>query len=44
MLTKKHIKDAISSNRLLIRQHGISKIGLFGSYILNAVEYVQIAN
>ena len=32
MLTKKHIKDAISSNRLLIRQHGISKIGLFGSY------------
>jgi hypothetical protein len=32
MLTKKHIKDAISSNRLLIHQHGISKIGLFGSY------------
>ncbi|MFZ4633377.1 MAG: nucleotidyltransferase family protein [Saprospiraceae bacterium] len=32
MLTKKHIKDEISSNRLLIRQHGISKIGLFGSY------------
>lgn len=32
MLTKKHIKDEISSNRLLILQHGISKIGLFGSY------------
>lgn len=32
MLTKKHIKEEISSNRLLIRQHGISKIGLFGSY------------
>ncbi len=32
MLTKKHIKDEISSNGLLIRQHGISKIGLFGSY------------
>ena len=32
MLTKKHIKDEISSNRMLIRQHGISKIGLFGSY------------
>ena len=33
MLSKKHIKDEISSNRLLIRQHGISKIGLFGSYL-----------
>ena len=32
MLTKKRIKDETSSNRLLIRQHGISKIGLFGSY------------
>ncbi len=32
MLTKKHIKEEILSNRLLIRQHGISKIGLFGSY------------
>lgn len=32
MLSKKHIKDQIASNRLLIRQHGISKIGLFGSY------------
>lgn len=32
MLTKKHIKDEISLNRSLILQHGISKIGLFGSY------------
>ncbi len=32
MLSSKNIKDEISSNRLLIRQHGISRIGLFGSY------------
>lgn len=32
MLSKKHIKDEISSNSSLIRQHGISKIGLFGSF------------
>ncbi len=32
MLSKERIKDEISSNRLLIRQYGISKIGLFGSY------------
>lgn len=32
MLSKKHIKDEILSNRSLIRQHGISKIGLFGSF------------
>lgn len=32
MLSKKHIKDEISSNGLLLRQHGISKIGLFGSF------------
>jgi predicted nucleotidyltransferase len=32
MLTKKDIEDEISSNWLLIRKHGISKIGLFGSY------------
>jgi uncharacterized protein len=32
MISKKRIKDEISSNGLLIRQHGISKIGLFGSY------------
>ena len=32
MLSKKDIKEGISSNRLLIRQHGISKIGLFGSF------------
>ena len=32
MLSKKHIKDEISSNSMLIRQHGISKIGLFGSF------------
>ena len=32
MLSKKYIKDKISSNRLLIRQHGISKVGLFGSF------------
>jgi len=32
MLSKKHIKDEISSNGLLMRQHGISKIGLFGSF------------
>jgi hypothetical protein len=36
MLSKKHIIDEISSNRLLIRQHGISKIGLFGSYLRQA--------
>jgi uncharacterized protein len=33
MLSKKHIKDEISSNRSLIRQHGISRIGLFGSFV-----------
>ena len=33
MLSKKHIKDEITSNRLLIRQHGIIKIGLFGSFV-----------
>lgn len=32
MLSKKQIKDEISSNSLAIRQHGISKIGLFGSF------------
>lgn len=32
MLSKKRIKDEISSNSLLMRQHGISKIGLFGSF------------
>ena len=32
MLSKKSIKEEISSNRLLMRQYGISKIGLFGSY------------
>ena len=32
MLSKKYIKDEISSNSMLIRQHGISKIGLFGSF------------
>ena len=36
MISKKHIIDEISSNRLLIRQHGISKIGLFGSYLRQA--------
>jgi len=33
MLSKKHIKDEITSNRLLIRQHAIRKIGLFGSFV-----------
>ncbi len=32
MLSKKGIKDKITSNALLIQQYGISKIGLFGSY------------
>lgn len=32
MLSKKHIKDEILTNSLLIRQYGISKIGLFGSF------------
>lgn len=32
MLSKKHIKEEILSNSLRIRQHGISKIGLFGSF------------
>ena len=32
MLSKESIKDGISSNSQLIRQYGISKIGLFGSY------------
>ena len=32
MLSKKHIKDELSSNRVLISQLGITKIGLFGSY------------
>ena len=32
MLSKKRIKDEISSNGTLIRQHGINKIGLFGSF------------
>lgn len=32
MLSKKHIKDEISSHSVLIRQYGISKIGLFGSF------------
>ena len=32
MLSKKNIKDEILSNGLLMRQHGISKIGLFGSF------------
>ncbi len=32
MITKKQIVDKISSNAFLIRQYGISKIGLFGSY------------
>ena len=33
MLSKKHITDEIASHSLLIRQHGISKIGLFGSFV-----------
>lgn len=32
MLSKKGIKDKIASNALLMRQYGISKIGLFGSF------------
>lgn len=32
MLSKKDIKDEISSHASLIRQHGISRIGLFGSF------------
>lgn len=32
MLSKKNIKEEIMSNSLLMRQYGISKIGLFGSY------------
>lgn len=32
MLSKNSIKEGISSNSLLMRQYGISKIGLFGSY------------
>jgi uncharacterized protein len=32
MITKKQIKERITSNALLIRRYGISKIGLFGSY------------
>lgn len=32
MLSKEQIIDGISSHGLLIRQHGISKIGLFGSF------------
>lgn len=32
MITKKQIEERIISNATLIRQHGISKIGLFGSY------------
>lgn len=32
MITKKQIKERITSNAILIRQYGISKIGLFGSY------------
>jgi uncharacterized protein len=32
MITKKQIKERITSNAMLIRQYGISKIGLFGSY------------
>jgi uncharacterized protein len=32
MITKKQIKERITSNAMLIRQCGISKIGLFGSY------------
>ncbi len=32
MITKKQIVERISSNAVLIRQYGISKIGLFGSY------------
>ena len=33
MLSKKYIKDKISSNSVQIRQYGISKIGLFGSFV-----------
>ena len=33
MITKKQIKKRISSNASLIRKYGISKIGLFGSYV-----------
>lgn len=32
MLSKKVIKEEISSNSLVMRQHGINKIGLFGSF------------
>jgi uncharacterized protein len=32
MITKKQIKERITSNAMLIRRYGISKIGLFGSY------------
>jgi predicted nucleotidyltransferase len=32
MLSKESIKEGISSNSQRIRQYGISKIGLFGSY------------
>jgi uncharacterized protein len=32
MLSKKVIKAEISSNSLVMRQHGINKIGLFGSF------------
>lgn len=32
MITKKQIKERITSNAILIRQYGISKIGLFRSY------------
>lgn len=32
VITKRQIKETISANAALIRQHGISKIGLFGSY------------
>lgn len=32
MITKKQIVERILSNSILIRQYGISRIGLFGSY------------
>jgi uncharacterized protein len=32
MITKTQIKERITSNAMVIRQYGISRIGLFGSY------------
>jgi len=33
MLTKQQVKELITANAALIRQYGISQIGLFGSYV-----------